>query len=183
MIAETMLVAADELLWQPLVDGDEHQWRVLHVKSRQEKSLSEALTAMGIAHYLPLIWRQCYYGNRRAVVKTPLFPSYVFLRGTLDDAYRADRTKRLANVICVADQRQIDWELRNLRLALTNHAPLDVHAFLTRGVRVRVQSGPFRGLEGVIEDRSKTGRLVLQVRMLGSASSLEIDGSLLELLE
>jgi transcription antitermination factor NusG len=183
MITDVIPVAADQLLWQPLAGGNEHQWRVLHVKSRQEKVLSDDLTAMGIPHYLPLIRRQRYYGNRRATVEMPLFSGYVFLRGTLEDAYRADRTKRLANVICVTDQRQIDWELRNIRLALANHASLDAHPFLTQGVRVRVQSGPLRGLEGVIEDRSKIGRLVLQVRMLGSASSLEIDGSLLELLE
>jgi transcription antitermination factor NusG len=60
---------------------------------------------------------------------------------------------------------------------------LDPHPFLQRGVRVEVRSGAFRGLCGVVEDRVKMDRLLLQVDMLGRAMSLEVDGALLEPIE
>jgi transcription antitermination factor NusG len=50
-------------------------------------------------------------------------------------------------------------------------------------VRVEVRSGPFQGLQGVVEGRCANGRLVLQVETLGRAVSLEIDGALLDVLE
>jgi transcription antitermination factor NusG len=166
-------------LWQDLSACDNRAWHVLYVKSRQEKSLADDLSAMGIPHFLPLLCQTRYYGGRKARVELPMFPGYIFLRGTLDEAYRADRTKRVVRIISVTNQRQFDWELRNVHLALSNNAVLDPYPHLVKGVRVEVQSGPFRGLQGVVEDRSRPDRLILQVQILGAAHILEIDGSLL----
>jgi transcriptional antiterminator NusG len=155
-------------------------WYVLHTKSRQEKILANELAARSVEHYLPLIKRPRFYGNRKATVEEPLFPGYVFLLGDVDQAYLADRTKRVANIIHVPDQRKFQWELDNIRLALSHDAPLDPYPDLIRGVRVEVRSGPFQGLQGVIEDKGKDARLILQVDVLGRAVSLEIHGALLE---
>jgi transcription antitermination factor NusG len=102
------------------------------------------------------------------------------LRGSLEQAYAADRTRRVANILPVADQGQIDWELHNIYLALREGAKFDPYPALRKGVRVEVRSGPFRGLQGMIEDRLVNDRLILQVNTLGRALSLEIDGALLD---
>lgn len=169
-------------LWEKIeqAGGD---WFVVHTKSRQEKVISQALDAMGIAHFLPLITKTRYSGNRKFTAQVPLFPSYLFLRGELDDAYLADRTKRIARVIHANDQEQIHHELRNIHLAITKEATLNLYPYLENGVRVEVRSGPFQGLQGIIESRAKADRLVLQIETLGKGTSLEIDGSLLEPLE
>ena len=88
------------------------------------------------------------HGGRKAVVDEPLFPGYVFLRGTMDEAYEADRTKRVANIIRAADQKHLEWELNNIRLALERSATLDPYPHLVRGRKVEVRSGPFRGSRG-----------------------------------
>lgn len=159
------------------------RWHVLLVKTWQERALSDTLSAMGVAHYLPLIRQTKYHGKRRFVSEIPLFPGYVFLRGDLDECYEADRTKRVARIIPVADQRLLDRELFNLNLALSKHADLVPYPFLKKGVRVEVRSGPFRGLQGVIEDRSRLDRLILKVQMLGTAATMQIDAALLDPLE
>ncbi len=166
-----------------LPDASRGDWHVLHTKSRQEKVVAADLGAMGIAHYLPLLRQVRYYGRRKAQVEAPLFPGYVFLRGTVEEAYQADRTQRIAHIIRVAAQEQLDWELRNLHLALTRQAPLVPYPYLKKGTRVEVRSGPFRGLQGVVEDRASGDRLILKVDILGRAVSLEIDGALLERLD
>jgi transcription antitermination factor NusG len=155
-------------------------WYVLHTKSRQEKILANELGARGVEYFLPLVKRPRFYGTRKAVVEEPLFPGYVFLFGDVDQAYVADRTKRVASIIHVADQRGLEWELKNIRLALSQEAPLDPYPHLTKGVRVEVRSGPFRGLQGLIEDKGKDTRLILRVEVLGRSVSLEIEGALLE---
>jgi transcription antitermination factor NusG len=168
----------------PGVSGfpDKHlgDWFVLHTKSRQEKAVADTLSAMGIAHFLPLTTQVRYYGKRKFTVELPLFPSYVFLRGSEMAAYESNRTKRIARIIHVFNQDQMDWELRNLYVAMENGASLDPFPFLTAGTRVEVRAGPFRGLQGVIDSRSKLNRLILQIDMLGRAVSLEIDAALLE---
>ena len=155
-------------------------WYVLHTRSRQEKALTRDLTAMGIRHYLPTSEQTRYYGRRKVLVDVPLFAGYVFLRGTIEQAYQADRTDRVARLIPVPDQDTLAWELENIQLALTRQAPLDAYPYLRTGVRVEVRSGPFRGLQGRIDRRTRHNRLVVQIDTLGQAAGLEIDGALLE---
>jgi Transcription termination factor nusG/KOW motif len=160
------------------------RWHVLHTLSRQEKSLCEDLDARGICYYLPLTERIHFYGRRKVVCDFPVFAGYVFLLGTIQQAYSADRTGRVARIIPVFDQDRLNWELRNLQIALDRRATLDLYPNLRSGARVEVRSGPFRGLQGVVEDRAdRKNRLILQVATLGKSVSLEIDGSLLDRLD
>lgn len=171
-----------ELLEDRALRGEE-RWTVLHVMSRQEKALVSELAGRGIASYLPLVRSVRYYGHRKQVVDIPLFPGYVFLWGTLDQAYEADRTRRVANLIPVERQEQLEQELQSIHHALSGDASLEPCSPIREGMRAEVRSGPFKGLQGVVESRARMDRLVLQVGMLGRAVSLEIEGSLLDSLE
>jgi transcription antitermination factor NusG len=152
---------------------------VLHTKSRQEKALSASLCAAGIQNYLPLLRRASYIGRKKVYVDLPLFPSYVFLFGSPDEAYHADRTKRVAKIIRVVDQRRIEWEIENIRLALGKRAPLFPCPYLHEGMQVEVTAGPFKGLQGYVERRKAADKLVIQVESFGRGAYLEIDASLL----
>ena len=159
------------------------RWQLMHTRSRQEKALSETLFAHGIAHFLPLATVSRSHGGRRVSVELPLFPGYVFLKGSLDEAYIADRTKRVAGIIQVVDQVRISQELRSLAQALASRVQLDPYPYLRTGVKVSVRCGPLVGLEGIIESRTRRDRLILQVDVLGQATSLEIDGAILDVIE
>ena len=162
------------------VSDKDTRWYVLQTRSRQEKALARALTASGIAHYLPLTKRPRYRRGRKLFVEEPLLSSYLFLHGPIEATYLATATKRVANVITVADQDRFAGELRQIRDALGNGADLSPYPYLTVGRRVRVSAGPFRGIEGLIELSARADRLVLQIDALGRATSLEIDAGLLD---
>lgn len=157
-------------------------WQLIHTKSRQEKALARDLSAMEITHYLPLVRRARYFGRRKKLIDTVLFPGYLFLYGTLDQAYMADRTRRVVELIKVCDQERLERELDNVRLALNRGAELDPCPYLKVGVRVEVRSGPFRGIQGYVDRKKKNDRLILQIdaEAFGRAASLELDGALLE---
>lgn len=161
---------------------DPPRWFVLHTRARQEKAVAHYLAQRGIEHFLPLSQQVRYYGRRKLRVELPVFPGYVFLRGSAEQAYEADRTRRLAQIIRVQDQQRLAWELANIRLALDREAVLEPYPHLKAGIRAEVRAGPMKGLQGVVETRH-ADRLVLQVDMLGQAVSVEVDASLLEPLE
>jgi transcription termination/antitermination protein NusG len=158
-------------------------WFVLHTRGRQEKALAADLDFKRIPYFLPVRREVRFYGKRKCFVDTPLFSSYLFIKGSLEDAYAADRTKRVANILRCPDQKKITWELANINLALLANASLSLYPRFVRGIRVEVRSGPFRGIQGIIEDRAKGDRLILQVEILGRAVSFEVDGSLLDVIE
>jgi transcription termination/antitermination protein NusG len=183
------LAPEDAPLWvyePPELELGGRCWHVLHTKARQEKALCESLEARGMRVFLPLAGVQRTYGGRRAKVELPLFPGYLFLRGTLEEAYEADRTKRVARIIKVFDQKVLAEELRNVAMALRGArgtTPFDPFPYLKVGVRVEVIAGPLRGVRGLIEDRRKRDRLILQVDVLGQATSVEVDSAVLAPLE
>src|SRR6266550_2975427 len=84
--------------------ADEREWFVLHVKSRHEKALARELRFTGIDYYLPLVSKPAYYGRHKVFVQMPLFPGYLFLRGSIEDCYRANGQKRVARILNVCDQ-------------------------------------------------------------------------------
>lgn len=155
-------------------------WRVLHTRPRQEKAVRDVLGAAGIRHFLPTIREMKVYGHRKRIVERPLFPSYVFLQGAREEAWFAVGTKRVAQVIEAPDQERLAHELEQIRRALLGRAVLDPYPFLKVGKRVRVCAGPFKGVEGVVDVRSRQDRLILKVDALGRAVGLEIDAGLLE---
>ena len=158
-------------------------WRVLHTRPRQEKAVGEVLHAAGLRHFLPTVRETKVYGHRKRVVERPLFPSYVFLQGAKEDAWFAVGTKRVAQVIDAPDQGRLVHELEQIRLALQGQGVLDPYPFLQVGRHVRVRSGPFKGVEGVVDVRRQQDRLILKVDALGRAVGLEIDAGLLEPVE
>ncbi len=159
--------------------SNDPRWFCLHTLSRAEKALAADLTDRGIDHFLPLIREVTYYGRRKFVVARPLFPGYLFLRGTIEETWAAERTSRVAKVIPVADQETLDDELAHLRLAIDRGAPLSASRSLHQGDFVEVKAGPFRGLRGWVDRVLREDRLVLRVGVLNRAADLEIDRTLL----
>lgn len=155
------------------------QWFVLRTKSRQEKALAEALTARGIAFFLPLFRAVRYYGRRKVQSELPLFACYLFVHGQLEDAYMAERTGRVAQVLQVSDQRGLGDDLHNLRRALEFGATLSPHPWIRDGVQAEVSAGPFRGVRGKVCGLQRRDRLILLIDAIGGAAELEIDQSLL----
>jgi len=159
------------------------RWFVLHTKSRQEKALAADLVAHGIRCFLPMVVVAKYYGRRKVRAHMPLFSGYVFLHGTAEQTYTADRTQRVAGIIRVADQDRLRAELANIEAALAAGAPLTPADAIVGGMLVEVTSGPFRGIRGLAEPGPRADRLYLQVDLIGKGSILEIDRSLLRAVE
>jgi transcription antitermination factor NusG len=159
------------------------RWQVLHTRSRQEKLVAELLDATGVEVFLPLIRKVRYYGHRQRVAELPLFPSYVFVWGPHEAIFPAIASKRAVGAVRATDQERLDRELLHLKLALEGQADLDPYPFLEEGRPVRVTAGPFKGIEGLVEERRSPDRLILQIHTLGRATALEIDPSILEPLD
>jgi transcription antitermination factor NusG len=107
----------------------------------------------------------------------------VFFCGTDEDRYRAMTTNRLCQTIDVPDQGRLIRELLSIERALAGKVTLDPYPFAAVGQRCRIKAGPFEGTEGVVIQRDRLWRLVLQVSILGQGASMEVDADLLEPLE
>ncbi len=159
------------------------RWWVLHTRSRNEKVVAEHLTRGGVQHFLPLVGRGRHRGLPRSRTSIPLFPGYVFLCGGPEDREKALKTNRVANVLDVADQERLRRELSRIERVVSSAGPVGLYPRLKTGCRCRVTTGSLIGLEGVVVRRPGPWRVYVGVAFLGQSAELEIDPSMLEVLD
>lgn len=164
------------------MDGE---WVVLECFSRHEKIVAYDLIAAGIDYYLPLndIYRVLSGKKRR--MKLPLFPGYVF--ACPRDA--GQRFECLSHRSCyghidVKDQRELREDLGYVRDMLGVDPAAGRYDGLEVGARCKIRSGKLQGTQGILISRNERKSLfVLQVRMLGDSAAIELDPSMLEILD
>ncbi len=156
------------------------RWWVAHTKARCEKALAWNLLNQNITYFLPMVERVTFSGGRKRRGMTPLFPSYVFFCGSLDDRLAALTTDRLCQVIEVGDQELLLNELCDIERVLKSPGNLAPFSFAAVGQLCRVKCGPLQGLQGIVMQSGQRTQLVLQVTMLGQSVALEIEAGLLE---
>ncbi len=111
----------------------------------------------------------------------PLFPGYVFMFASDEERLQSLKTNRISMVIDVNDQQQLRSDLNQVYQLIQSGAPLTIEERLQPGQPVRVRSGSFEGVEGVIIDRRRGLKcLLVSVRFLQRGVSLEIDDFMVE---
>jgi transcription antitermination factor NusG len=158
-------------------------WWVAHTKSRNEKALAQDLTCKGISYFLPMIWKVRRVRGRTLRSLLPLFGGYLFFCGEERQRIEVLRTNRVANLIEVRDQPRLVRELSQIEQALSAGADLSPHKFLKEGQRCKVIGGALAGLQGIVVRVRDQMRLVLQIDMLGQATSVEIGADMIEPVE
>jgi transcription antitermination factor NusG len=158
-------------------------WWVLHTRARNEKVVAKALSRQQVDYFLPLVHYKRTYGGRINRVEIPLFPGYVFLCGQPEDRLVALKTNRVANVLEVSNQEQLKHDLRQIALTVESGEPVDLFPGLQTGARCRVTAGSMIGIEGVVIRRQGPWRVYVGVEFLGQSAELEIDPSLLDIMD
>ena len=149
---------------------------------QHEKSTLRHLDYGGIEAFLPTYETSHVWKNRQKVkLELPLFPTYLFVRidqGERGKVLRAPGVRQLVGnsrePLCLPD-REIDFLRANL---LRQKA--EPHIGLVVGQRVRVKSGPMRGVEGCLIRKNGELRFVLTVQLIHHHVALEVDASKLE---
>jgi len=158
-------------------------WWVAHTKSRNEKALAQDLISKQVNYFLPMTWKVRRRRGRTIRSLLPLFSGYLFFCGEEDQRIELLRTNRVANLIVVKDQQRLLDELFQIERALRAGAPLVPHRYLKAGRHCRVIGGALTGLQGIVVRTQTATRLVLQVDILGRATSVEIDADMIEVLD
>jgi transcription antitermination factor NusG len=151
-------------------------WWALYTLSRREKELMRRLRAAEIPFYAPLVkQRSRSPAGRLRTAYVPLFPGYVFVCGDDEQRRRALATNCVSRSLPVANARQLEHDLRQVRQLIDSDAPLTPEARLEPGMRVRVRIGPLAGLEGMVVRRHGQQRLLIAVEFLQQGASVQLE--------
>lgn len=154
------------------------RWFALRVKSRREKVVAAAAHQKGFEEFLPLYVSRQHWSDRWRTVASPLFPGYVFCR--LDPEHRLPLLT-IPGVLNFVEVGKIpvpidDAEIAAIKLATRSQLRTEPCTFLEGGHRVRLETGPLAGLEGVLMPTYPPRQLVIALTVLRRSISVEIEG-------
>ena len=157
-----------------LAEGD-YPWWVAHTLSRQDKALARYLMPVGVPFYLPYREQRTQREGRTYVSYLPLFPGYVFFRGSAAHRRAALRSNLIIKVLEVMDQGLLAGELLQIRRLQELGADLVPYQDLEPGDPVGITDGPFKGYTGVVLRRQGRLRLLVSISMLRQTVAVEFE--------
>ena len=157
-------------------------WYVAHTRPRCEKKLAHYCERQGYAVTLACYRSVKKYRSKTVVFEKPLFPNYVFLQLLPAQRQKVYQSDYLANLLTVPDQNQFSQQLGDILRSLETELEVFLAPQITAGCRVKIKSGPLRGIEGWVEKR--TGMVLVQLRLdfIGQAAAVKIEATELELI-
>lgn len=150
-------------------------WLVAHTRPRCEKKLAEFCTREGIAHTLPLYRSVKRYRGKKLVFHKPLFPGYLFLRPA-GPAHRLTllQNQHVANLLEPPDQAEFATQLGDILRALDTEVEVRLAPEVKPGIRVRIRTGPLRGLEGFVTEREGMMEVQLSLDFIGQGAAVRV---------
>lgn len=156
---------------------------MLYLRPRCEKKMAEYARLRGMSHYLPLRRETKIYQRRKVTVEKPVFPGYFFVAFDAEGRLALLKTNNIVRILKPASQRLLLHQLAQIRKALRVDPSLSTCAALRTGHRVRINTGPFMGIEGVVKSLKGKTKVCLNVELVGRAVVVEVDRQYLELIE
>src|SRR4051812_27613285 len=150
-------------------------WYVAHTRPRREKKLAEYCERQGFKVTLPLYRSVKKYDRKTAVFEKPLFPNYVFLQLEPAQRQKVFQSDYVANLLDVPNQEEFEHQLGDIVRSLDTDLEIVLAPQIKVGARVKITSGPLRGLEGFVENRSGVTYVHLRLDFIGQGVSVKVD--------
>ena len=157
-------------------------WFVAHTRPRCEKKLVEYCEREGISTTLPCYRSVHKYRGKVAVFQKPLFPGYVFLQMPILRRQQIYQSKYVANLLDVTAQDLFARQLADILAALETELEITLAPEIGEGKRVRIKSGPLRGMEAWVEKRTGMTWALLRLDFIGQAAAVKVEATDLELI-
>lgn len=156
-------------------------WFALYTRHQHEKAVTNILSKLGFCVFLPLYSTVHSWKDRQKELRLPLFPCYVFLQGGLDRRLEVLKTPGVCSFVGTNGPAVIPSpEIDALQRVMDTSFRIEPYPFLRSGDRVRIKSGLFEGIEGILVRKKNLYRLVLSVELVGKSAAVEVDGSTIE---
>ena len=154
-------------------------WFALQVRTRHEAGVADQLSGQGYDRFLPLYKVRKRWSDRIKEVDAPLFPGYLFCRFNPHDRLPILKTPGVIQIVGFqSGPAAVDEsEIRSIQSLVAAGVPHQPWPFLASGDRVRIESGPLLGLEGILTEVRSSCRLVLSVSLLQRSVAVEIDSA------
>jgi transcription antitermination factor NusG len=153
------------------------RWYALYVRSRHEKTVENSLRVKGYSVFSPCYRMKRKRVDRIAEIEVALFPGYVFCQFDTNKRLPILTTPGVVRVVGRGNRPEPvdDTEIASIRTVALSGRPVSPWPFLRIGQRIRLQSGPLAGTEGIFLRVKDEYHLVVSITLLQRAVSVVIE--------
>jgi transcription antitermination factor NusG len=157
----------------------------VRVRTRGEELVANLLRQKNFQVFAPTFTELRRYSDRVCRVTSALFPGYIFVRMESRDLRRLLSTNGVSYVVRNGEAAGSlsCHETRAIEALCRGSESREPCGYLRVGQRVRIESGPFIGVEGVLVKVRDVGRVVITVDSLCSSVSVQIGPNRIRLLD
>ena len=156
----------------------ERLWYVLHTKSRFESVVNDGLLRKQIEVFLPKVTVKSKRRDRKAMIRIPLFPGYVFVKTDLHPEHHLEIVKTAGAVRLIGSKQgpvPVPHDtIESLKIMVSTELPVSTGNRLQKGDSVMVVSGPFAGVTGTFVRYRGQGRVIVNIEALGQYAGVEV---------
>ena len=158
------------------------RWYALYTCARHERRVADQIERRQLSCFLPSYRSVRRWKDRRKELELALFPGYVFVHMSLSNKLKVLQVPGVVQLVSFHGQPAAlpSEEIEALRNRISGSAKIAPHPYLQAGRKVRVHSGPFQGLEGIIVRRKDRCRLVFSIDLIQRSLAIELDEADLE---
>jgi len=140
----------------------EKKWYALYTKPKHEFKAEAQLTSVGIEFFLPSVIRIRQWSDRKKKVKEPLFSGYIFVHGNERDRLLALEQYAIVRSIFFEGRPAMvpNWQIENLKKMLEKGEDVTVSDKIPVGTHVKIISGAFKDIEGIVYEESNQGKML-----------------------
>lgn len=158
------------------------RWYAAYLSPHRERRVADHLSGRSVEHFLPLHQSVRRWKDRRKLVQLPLFPGYIFVRIDLRDRLQVLEVPGVVRLIGFNHLPAAlpDDEISAFRTGLAQALQVQPHRYLRVGRKVRIASGPFAGLDGILIRQKGAVRVVLSIELIQRSVLVHIDTTCLD---
>jgi transcription termination/antitermination protein NusG len=167
------------------INPEQQAWFVLQTRSQHEGRVEQALKRQGLEIFLPRIIVPSRRRDRKILLKSPLFPGYLFILSNLEyppgpEILKTTGAVRLLGIngkaVPVPQER-----IESIKAIVENAQPYYPWPYLESGRQVRIAEGPLTGVVGtIIKRQEKKRRLVVSVDLFRRSLAVELEEEAVE---
>lgn len=163
------------------------KWFVLQSKPLKEMTVYNQIYKKNIEVYLPLVDTIRYWSDRKKIVKTPLFPGYMFVHADNNERYEAiSNTFGALRYLMYQHKFAVitDEEINNIKISMLEPERVKIEdTNFYEGDLIEITHGIFRGLKGFIMQFHGNYKLMVSIVEMNTTFSVQLNNSEVKLIE
>ncbi len=157
---------------------NDRRWFVAKVKPQHEATVAQGFDLRQMERFSPTyeISRQNKQASRR-ILRPPLFPGYVFCRFTRLEQPTVLKTPGVTSIISFGGNpvAVAEEEIARIRTMIASGIAIRPWPYLERGNSVMIESGPLRGVEGIVVEAGGDYSIVVSITLLQRSVSVRLE--------